>query len=189
MTLEFVEKVPEENKHRDIKQSERGVGQLFRQYQSEISNTLYKRLGSREEADDLTQEAFERYSSASRQKPIGNPRAYLYRVAKNLVVDHFRRVTSRNRVFVRCDDPVEAQDPNPSTEQNLIQSSNYRQLREAIGKLPPKCRQVFILRKLEGLSYAQIADKMDISVAAVEKHVVRGLKACRFELTKNGDWE
>ncbi len=165
---------------------EKGVSQLFRKYQLEISNTIYKRLGSKEEADDLTQETFERYSSASGRMLIRNPRAFLYRIAKNLIVDHLRRITSKNRVIIQCDNQIETPDLKPSIEQELIVKSEYIQLKKAIGKLPPKCRKVFILRKIEGLSYAQIAENMDISIGAVEKHVIRGLKACRFELTKDG---
>lgn len=58
----------------------------------------------------------------------------------------------------------------------------------AVAQLPPKCQQVFILRKVEGLSMKDIAIRMDISVSAVEKHVATGLiKCCDFFRAKGYD--
>ncbi|PCI54625.1 MAG: hypothetical protein COB36_09720 [Alphaproteobacteria bacterium] len=169
----------------EVEPQEENLGQLFRKYKLEISSVIYNQLRSKEEADDLTQETFERYTSASKRVPIGNPRAYLYQVARNLVNDHLKRTVIKNKVVVSSDTGLEIQDPSPTIEQRLIQNSEYAQLKAAIGKLPPKCRRVFILRKLEGFSYIEISKIMDISLAAVEQHVVRGLKACRIELVKN----
>lgn len=135
----------------------------------------------------MTQETFERYSSASKRVPIGNPRAYLYQVARNLVNDHLKRTIIKNKIVVSSEVVVEIQDPLPTVEQQMIRKSEYDQLKDAIEKLSPKCRKVFILRKLEGLSYNEISQKMGISKAAVEQHVVRGLKACRFELIRNAE--
>jgi len=174
-----------ENGLEGLVSQEKILGQLFRKYKLEISGIIYSRLGSREEADDLMQETFERYSSASRRVPIANPRAYLYQVARNLINDHLKHSIIKNKVVVSSDTVREIQDPFPTIEQQLIQNSEYDQLKEAIEKLSPKCRKVFILRKLEGLSYREISKKMGISKAAVEQHVVRGLKACRFELIRN----
>lgn len=169
----------------ELEPQEYNLGQIFRKYKIEISSIIYSRLGSWEETDDLTQETFERYSAASRRVSIGNPRAYLYRVAKNLMNDHLRRKMIINKVIMRREAGIEIEDPTPTIEQQLIKNCEYDQLKQAIGKLPPKCRRVFMLRKLEGLSYNEISQKMNISIAAVEQHVVRGLKACRLELIRN----
>lgn len=173
-------------RHKNVRASDADMDEFYRQHYPEILNMLYKRLGGREEADDLTQEAFARYTIAARENRIDNPRAYLFRVVHNLTIDHLRRTSAARRLFVQHAEPTDIGDKTPSAELRLVQQSEHDRLREAIAKMPPKCRQVFILRKLKGRSYAEIADEMGLSLAAVEKHVVRGLKICRLELIKNG---
>jgi len=67
-------------------------------------------------------------------------------------------------------------------EQQVDRGQQMRLLLQAVNGLPPKCRDVFVLRMIDGLSQREIAERLGIAVSTVEKHLARGLQQCRQEL-------
>ena len=131
-------------------------------------------------AEDLVQETFERLLAYERARTIADRAALGYRIALNLVRDHFRRVQRRPAEALDDDIPCEA----PAPEQILMHRQKVEVFGKALDAMPPLRRDVFIRRRLHGQSLRQIAEDLSLSEAAVEKHVVRALEQLHREIAK-----
>jgi RNA polymerase sigma-70 factor (ECF subfamily) len=155
---------------------------VLERYHRELLNFLTRQVNDRDTAADLAQESFVRVLSAqSSGRAVMDMRALLYRTARNLLIDQHRRNEVR-----RHDDldaiPENRHPPAPphlQPEEALASSQVVRAYVSAIEALPARCREAFVLHVFDELSHAQIARHMDISVSMVEKHVVRGMVACK----------
>jgi len=140
----------------------------------------------RDTAADLAQESYARVLAVQQSgETITEPRALLYRTARNLVIDQYRRSEVRNTYaaaevdsFINAADLAsgpEALEP----EVAAMSSQTVDALLAAIGELPLRCREAFILHKFDGLSQPEVARQMGISVTMVERHIKLGMQACR----------
>lgn len=132
-------------------------------------------------AEDLVQETFERLLAYEQARTIVDRAALGYRIALNLVRDHFRRA-SRRPAQALLDDDIPCQAPAP--EQTLMHRQKVEVFGKALDAMPPLRRDVFIRRRLHGHSPRQIADALRLSEAAVEKHVARALEQLQREMAK-----
>lgn len=150
----------------------------------ECRSTLMRLVGSivnRHDVDDILQEAFTRSYEAAGRTPIRNPRAFLLRTATNLALNHI------SRAGTRLTDAMEDLPLSAVNEQWIVESpeaqfdTNQRFVLfcQAVGALPQQCRQVFVLKKVYGLSQQEIAERLGIAESTIEKHIVKGLVACR----------
>ncbi len=144
----------------------------------EIQRYLTRRLNCIQTAEDLTQETFFRLLNAQSTEELKNPRAYLYRIASNLVTDHFRRFKCRPQV-VEMPLAETVPDETPSAERTLLAQDEVRCLERAIDELPRRQREILLLHKFEGLSYSVIADRLGLSKNTVMVHMARALTRCR----------
>ncbi len=150
----------------------------FLAYRGEVLAYLTRKLRDAELAADLTQEAFMRLSEseAGAAGAVGNPRAYLYRVAHNLAVDHVRRQNPRRDTAPVSDAVLEeVPDGRPSPEQVLGERQRLDIARSAVLDLPERTRQVFVLARLDGLTYRQVAETLGISESSVQKHLAKAV--------------
>lgn len=134
-----------------------------------------------ETASELTQETFVRFMKSAARMPIDSPRAYLYRIAANLLTDHTRRKSVRLEVV--SDDAVDqVADSHPGAEQTVLAKEELHRLQQAVDALPPRRREIFILHKYKGLSYGEIADRLGISKNTVMVQMMKALSFCRDRL-------
>lgn len=122
-----------------------------------------------DEAEDLAQEALLRTVEAGAKAPVDAPLHLLFRIARNAVIDRLR-AKGRAAALFRAGE-ADAADPAANPERILIASERLRRALATIDAMPPKRREVFLLHRLEGLSYAQIARRAGISIKTVEKHM------------------
>jgi RNA polymerase sigma-70 factor (ECF subfamily) len=149
----------------------------YARHESEILTFLRRRL-PREDAEDLCQETFARAVAAGDAlRDPGRVRAYLFRIAHNLIVNHLRR---RGRVWVESDlgDGVDLEQlagavDNEGPESRRRRSVLTRRLAELLAELPDDQRQAFRLGALDRRPYAQIATAMGWSMAKVKIEVFR----------------
>lgn len=143
---------------------------------------LTRKLGCPILAADLAQEAFLRLADSQLKYKLENPRAFLFRVATNLVIDHLRQEKTRTKFL--SPETVLDDVPGISSSPETIVDDRQRLeiLRQVVNELPPKCREVFILRKFEQLEQAEIAERLGISRNMVEKHLRKALIYCRDRL-------
>ncbi len=157
------------------------VHSLYRQYGDEIRRYLVRRSHCAETAADLTQETFVRLLRGDDGARIGSPRAYLYRIAANLLTDHARKERTRPPQ-VGGDRLDRLLDEAPDQERTLLARDEVRRLRRAIDEMPPRRREIFVLHKFEGLSYAEIAERLGIAKNTVMVQMMQALAHCRDRL-------
>lgn len=127
---------------------------------------------------DLVHETFARLIGYGGWREMENPRAFAMQTLKNCAIDAARKRSVVPIEMIVDIQMFEAPDPRPGPEQALLAQDELRQLRALVETLPPQCRKVFTLRKIYGLTHAEIAVQLDISVSTVEKHLVKGLRLC-----------
>ena len=128
------------------------------------------------EIDDVVQETYAVLSALPAVGHITSPRAYAFQTAQSLILRHLRRAR-----IVRIDaigdvESLTSALDEPSPEQQTAARQQWRRVCELIDALPVKCREAFVLRKVEGLSQRQIAQRMGVSESTVEKHIGRALR-------------
>ena len=153
-----------------------------------LKRFLRRFIKSREAADDLAQEAFLRAFAAESQRLIVSPKAFLFKVAKNLALNELARQSS---VTIEPIGDFEGQEVLEDSNQAAVDDAvdgreRIRMLARAIAALPPQCAKVFILRKMQGLSQKEIAARLNISVRTVENHVALGLVRCKAYMRAHG---
>ncbi|PZU58564.1 MAG: RNA polymerase subunit sigma-24 [Sphingobium sp.] len=144
---------------------------------------LQHMLGSEPAAEDLTQSLWFRVQKVDDDPPIVHPRAFLYRLAANLAIDHLRKRQSEARIFTGdAPDPEIACD-QPSPEKMLLDSDALDRLKTAFSQLSPRCRQVLQLRRIEGMSVADIAAKLGISRQMVWRYMNEAMDHISDQMT------
>ena len=155
------------------------AGSVCEQYHAELHRFLMRRLRSTHEAQDLAQEAYLRLLRVERAELVRQPRAYLYRIAVNLVTElrlRSRRdpITYDSEAFSEAAETASAA---PADEGE--RAANAQQIEMLLDQLPPLYRAIFVLRKRDGLSYQEISQQLEISVHTVKKYLARAVARCR----------
>lgn len=147
---------------------------------------LRQRFPEVRDADDVVQESFVRMLGARHRGPIANTKAYLFAVAGNLA----RNFLQRARIVpLHSLDGGEAElvaDESSDTAAQVSTRQEAAVLLDAIDALPRRCREVFILVKLQGCSHQEAADRLGLSIQTVHTQVVRGLRKCTVYLRRQG---
>lgn len=170
-----------------VKESQVGdieaVGHLYDRYHQDIYRYVLTRVRDQQLAEDLTGEVFTRMvQHLPKYRDLSQPfRAWLYRIASNLMVDHFRRQNkqdSRWYGFIKQSRVTVGENPALIIEQKLTMEEIF----EALERIDDVQRDVVILRFLMGLPLADVAHSLDRSVASVKSLQHRGLKSLRVAL-------
>jgi RNA polymerase sigma-70 factor (ECF subfamily) len=156
----------------------------IRSHEASLRAFLHERFRELPDPDDIVQEAYARVLRARSRQELTNPKSYLFTIAFNLATDVFRR----QRV-VREDDlanfpelPVYYQDPSEcSAREHKLQL-----LEKALDALPDRCRQVFVLKRFQGLSYEEISARMGISHNTISAHMMTAVAKMRDYLRAHG---
>jgi RNA polymerase sigma factor (sigma-70 family) len=156
--------------------SSHDVNNLYRQHHSWLQGWLRKRINCSFDAADLAHDTFVRIISARHVTAIQQPREYLATIAKGLLIDRFRHRAVEHAFLETL-----ANLPEPTTisaEEHAIIVETLVAIVEAFDKLDKRTRDVFILAQFDALTYAQIGDRLGISVTTVKKHFARALTMC-----------
>jgi RNA polymerase sigma factor (sigma-70 family) len=158
------------------------VADFIQAHRDELSRFIVRKLGTETEASDMLQDAFLRLSERQTEEVIDNPRAFVFRIIANLIVDFQRR--SANRLPHETDETLYHALPEnrPSPEARYQQQQRLEAINQALMELPEACRLAFYLNRVEGHSHADIAARLHISESMVAKHLARAMKHCRDRL-------
>jgi len=162
---------------RDARQSANAeaLASLNTAFRSSLLGYFTRRAADVGEAEDLVQEVFERLLKRGDLTDVGHLRGYVFETASNVLTDRLRRQRSRRAGdHVTFDDSVHG-DVDFSPEHVLLEREQLARATAALLRLPERSRVVFVLRRLEGLKYRDIAAQLNISVSAVEKHMERAI--------------
>ncbi len=159
--------------------------QLVERYQKMVANLAYKFTRNRQDAEDIAQEVFfSVWKEAGKFRGEASISTWLYRVTSNKALNYLRK-HKRDRQSASEDELTYKPDSSAKTPEGIMErSENQKILYKALDELPERQRIPFILNKLEGMSYKQIADTLKISIANVETRIHRAKKALQKILIK-----
>ncbi|HJP49813.1 MAG TPA: sigma-70 family RNA polymerase sigma factor [Pseudomonadales bacterium] len=148
-----------------------------------LVRSVLKMRARQEDVDDILQETYLRTLHANDKKPITSLKGYLFRVSRNLVLE---KLSHRSREIT-----MEINDALPRVNEiSVDRALHYKQklemFNDALRSLPEQKRSAILLRKFYGLSYREIARKMNVSIGSVEKYVSSGIKQCKRNLSSMG---
>jgi RNA polymerase sigma-70 factor (family 1) len=152
---------------------------LFDTYFDAIKNYVFYRIGDVDIATDITQDVFVRIWEKQMKLDMKNAKYLLYKIAKDMLISKYRRQEVENKYTQRMQYEM--------TEVVETNDIDYKQLKlkyeMALNKLPEKQRIVFLMSRTEELKYAEIAERLDISIKTVEKRMSNALFYLRKVLT------
>lgn len=159
------------------------VAQLFRHHNRSLVHFIQARLGGpAAEADEVAQEAYVRLLQLENTGAVSFLRAYLYRIAANLVNDVLSARKRRPEQSGESSEFLEQIADPFDVERTVLAADQYQQLLVCLRELSPRCRQAFEMHRMRQISTEEVAREMNISDRMVRKHVTRALIYCRFRL-------
>ena len=150
---------------------------IYDQYIDKIFRFIFFKVNSQEIAQDLTSETFLRgWESFKNGNKIENPQAFLYKIARNLVTDHYRE---KGKTRIVSADYVKITDPRTNLEEKALARSDLDTIRLALTNLKEDYQNVIIWHYLDDLSISEIAKVMDKSEGAARVQLHRALKSLK----------
>ncbi|WP_454890259.1 RNA polymerase sigma factor [Sphingopyxis chilensis] len=149
------------------------LDEMFRVHGPNLLGYLRRHAGD-DAAADLMQDVFVRAAGSRQRNSLVNPGGFLRRVAKNLLIDRARKRKRDNVVLLPLQEEWDAMSA-PEQEHGLHVTDALKEYEQAIRTMPEKTRRVFLMRRVDGLSYREIHEQLGISISTVEYHMVRAL--------------
>ena len=138
------------------------------------------------DVDDVVQESFLRVWKTKASEPIRSAKVFLFKIARHLAIDVIRRERRSPIKPVGSLEELNVSEDRPAISSKVSRNEKIQLLILAIDSLPPKCRQVVVLRKLKDAPVREIAEQLGISEKGVEIQLTRGIARCREFLLKRG---
>ncbi len=147
-------------------------------YEPALRAYLQKRFPALPDHDDLVQETYVRTLRAYEGGRVTHAKAFLFTTARNAAIDLFRRRRGQTHEEISDVTVMPLLEESPGIAEAQEREQRLDALLEAILALPERCRQVMMLRHLDGLAYKEIAERLGISPETVKVHMVKGVKDC-----------
>lgn len=161
-----------------IQGDERAFTAIYDEYSVQLYRNILRMVADEDIAKELLQDLFLKlWTNRERLTTTKSLKPYLYRMAANLVYDHFRKVAQDRKLLDRLIYLTVEYDI--SAEDRMLNEETETLLKDAIEHLPPQRKLVYTLCKLEGKSYQEVSELLNISVATINEHIVKGNKAVK----------
>lgn len=141
---------------------------------------------ARADVDDVVQESYLRVLKALATQPIASAKNFLFTVARRLAIDGARRQKISPLVVIPDLAALPVMDSRPGVAEAACTNDELALLAQAIHALPARCREVMIMRQIEGASQKEIAQRLGITELTVQTHVVQGLRRIEAFLRARG---
>ncbi len=159
------------------------IAPLYDQYFRYLVNFLRPRLPDMDDPQDIAHNVFVRLAEMDELPEGGKLQNYIFSVARNMAADRYRWLKVRRAEFAgRCDEDGqewEQADMAPLPDNQLEARQSWSRFQEGLDALPPRCREVFILRRVHRMPQREVARRLSISESAVEKHVIKAVLRLR----------
>ncbi|PHX85752.1 MAG: transcriptional regulator [Opitutia bacterium] len=139
---------------------------------------LQARFPTLADHDDIVQETYSRLLRAKATVGVHYPKAFLFTAARNIAFDLFRRRGAKPTEAVTDLVELTVLEDRPGVGEQIDQGYELEVLADAVRALPDRCRQVIMLRYLDGLAYKEIAEQLGISPETVKVHLAKGMRRC-----------
>lgn len=156
------------------------IDSLYREYHQQLMSFLKRQLPCHEQAADICHEVYLRLIRADDTPALDNPRAYLFRIARNLLTDHHRRQANHLIAIDTLTPHLVCPRAYPETE--LCEQQCVHRLSEALSTLPIRQRQALIWHRMEGLTQREIGVRLGVSERMAGRYIARAMTACQTEL-------
>lgn len=153
----------------------RWIGRCILPHEADLRRMLERRAPTGLEVDDIIQEIYARLAAMASIDHIHSPRSYVFRMASGVMTDYLRhqKVVPIHRV-----DDIDAAgraSEEPSPEEVVVHRDQLGRVVRIIGQLPPRVRDVFKLRRIEGLSQREVSRQLGVPESTIEKRMARGV--------------
>jgi RNA polymerase sigma factor (sigma-70 family) len=156
------------------------IERIFREHNDALVRFIAARLGSKQEASEVAQEAYVKVLSLDHLEAVSYLRAFLFKTAANLATDRLRARSRRGRIVQVGG--LESAVFELSPERELDGQQTLERLRDAIDELPTKCREAFLLYRLEELSVEEVAARLGLRERMVWRYIARALDYIRIRV-------
>jgi RNA polymerase sigma-70 factor (ECF subfamily) len=160
------------------------IADAFEAHAVELRRFLLSRVQCRETAADITQETYLRLLAQPFAQPVGNLRAFIFRVARNLAIDHVRGRGRRAVLNQGLDNLYAVTGESPPLADAAIAREQLHRLQQALLQLPALTRRCFELCRLDGLAQKEAAVQLGVSLSTVEKHIALALEFLRESMDR-----
>jgi RNA polymerase sigma factor (sigma-70 family) len=155
----------------------------FNTIQLSLRSYISRYVISPQDIDDVSQETFLRAYKAEKEKEIEHPKAFLFRIAKNLMLSEFSRKARKITDYIEDYEGSEELLNTDNLESNVMAQQKLGIYCEAVASLPTQCRRVVIMKKVYGMQNKEIARRLELSVSTVEKHLTKGIRRLNSTIT------
>ena len=156
------------------------VGLLYRDHRGWLLGWLRRSVNCPPRAEDLSQDTFGRLLGPPDLHTLREPRAPPGTIARGLLIDHFRRSALESSYLKELAQLPENLQPSP--EEQALALDALRHIDRLLGQLSSKARAAFLYNRLDGLSHAEIAERLGVSVSRVRQYLAQGLRQCYIAL-------
>lgn len=154
------------------------VEHLYKDHHHWLYTWLYRKMQNRQCAEDLTQDTFLRLLKKKTPITPQEPRALLLTIAKGMVSNFYRHQRVEKSYLEFIASLPEEHAPDPATQVLLLEA--IIELDQRLNRLEPTVKQAFLLTQLEGLTQTQTAERLQISISTVQRHIAKALHQCCF---------
>jgi RNA polymerase sigma-70 factor (ECF subfamily) len=155
-------------------------------YEPALRAYLHGRFPALQDQDDIVQDTYARLLRAREAGTIRHPKAFLFTTARNAALDFFRRKRAVSMDDVTHFDESTVLVDRPDLAELISREQEFEILAAAVRTLPDRCRQVIMLRYLDGLAYKEIAVQLDISPETVKAQMAKGMRRCAEYFRERG---
>ncbi len=161
----------------------------FEAGKSALRRYLGRFFARSQDVEDMLQEVFLRAYAAEARGPILLPRAYLFRTAKHVALNEIARRKNSPAASIEefAQPDVIGSESQPGVEQQVDARRRLALFAAAVAHLPDQCRKVLVMKKVDGLSQREIAQRLGIAESTVEKHLAKGLLMTRDFMARRED--
>ena len=154
------------------------VYDAYTRHGSSLKRFISRFMRSPSDIEDIAQEAFLRAYTVERNRPIEQPKSFLFRIAKHLALSQLTRKSRQITEYIEDSTDPGVVQLESSAEEEISAQEIFQLHCEAVTELAPQCREVYLRRKVQGLSHKEIAAELGIAVSTVEKHLMKAVEQC-----------
>ncbi len=144
---------------------------LFNELYDPIKNFIYFKTGDTGLSEDLAQDAFIKLWENRGKIKKATVKSYLYTIANNTTINHLKR----NQLKYKFKNQLEISNEYANPEFQIMLKEYEQKLNDALAKVPEGSREVFLMNRIEGMKYKEIADNLGLSVKAIEKRISKAI--------------
>ncbi len=152
---------------------------IFDQHYESIRSFAYYKTGDVDLADDIVQEVFIKLWTNRQNVKDETVKALLYTIATNTIKNHYKH----QKVVYNFQKQEASNETSDEADSQLRQDELNKKLQDALAAVPEKAREVFLMNRIEGLTYADIAERLGLSVKAIEKRMSEALSVLRSRIS------